>query len=475
MLASLGAGLLFGLAPALSASAVESRHALRATNRITERRSTLALRNALLVGQFGLSLVLLAGAALMIESVWRQQRVPLGFSPENLLVFNASFPRSAPYVTDAGVRPDDARNAGTEIHHWALTPHTLTLPSRVVERLRAAPGVRNATAASGLPFLRSFGVWFSIAGRPAPTPEKLQRMVAIQTWVTPGYIDTLGLRVVRGRDFTVADGIGAPRVLIVSEYLARTHFGDEASALGQRLVFQDSPEPFQIVGIVSDVRFWLGERVPAQVYAPMSQNVQAYAPFTQTLQSAYTDTEARWRLDFWFAVRTGTESAIEKEAIRRAFEEAEHGAPAENLVFMRDVLVSGEFAKSRALTWLLCASAGLAVLLAAIGVFGVVSYSVAQRTHEFGVRVALGATYRQVVGNVIAFGVRLALVGVVLGALAAYWLVRFIARELYEVDPANPVVFLSVALVLTAIVALACWLPARKAATVDPLIALRCE
>jgi putative ABC transport system permease protein len=467
------AALIFGSMPAVLGSKGDlsmRRTALRATT----GRGAARVRQALIVVQLSLALVVVAAAVLLVATAWREQHVPWGFSPEQLLTMNVRYPRAAPYVVELGVRPmaigstgvQDQRPLAASAPHFALTPYGQALPGRIAERLAALPGVRAAAVGASMPLLRSFSDAFRVEGRPVPH-EEAEGVWGLNAAVTPGYFETFGLRLIRGRGLTDADTIGTPKVAVVNQTMARAFLGGESRALGRRIITNPAAGKFvsyDVVGVVSDARFWIRNEVGPQMFTS----------YNQAIDPAYSDIDMIWRLDFWVAARTRDATTATVTAITRALEEVDGGAPVERVEFMDAIMARGS-ESTRGLLTLLLISAATALLLAAIGVFGVTAFAVSQRTRELGIRLALGASPRAILAHVLGGGLRLAVAGALLGALGAYWTNRVLASELYEVSPTDPRVFAVVVLLLTAVVLLATWLPARRAARVDPVIALRAE
>jgi len=277
--------------------------------------------------------------------------------------------------------------------------------------------------------------------------------------ITPGFFRTLGTPLVDGRDFTAADAAGAPPVVIVNESFARRVLADPA-ALDRTVSVEGQPR--QIVGIVGDVRSFVGLPPPPTVFIPSAQTPAA---LTRLFGS-------------WFAthvvVRTSGDPAVVQASLARVIRETDPSVPVGRVRAMGEVLV-GSLAFQRFIMALLTAFAGLAIVLASVGLYGVIAYLVTQRTHEIGVRMALGARSRDVLGMVLGHGLRLVAIGVVLGLVGALALTRFLAAQLYGVRPTDPLTFVTVTALLALVALAATWLPARRAARVDPMIALRNE
>ncbi len=467
LVVSLLTGILFGLAPALQGSKVDLNDALKDAGRSSsEGRAGMRLRGALVVVQVGLSLVLLAGAGLMVNSLWRLYRLRLGFNPDHVLTLRCWLPTTPPYVAPLGIR-ETAPSPGVSFRQesWALSPQAIRFPEQVVETLKKLPGVESVAASVyGLPMRRSIGSRFRIEGQPAPSPEQAERMGGWGWAVTPDYFRTMGIRLVEGRAFNEGDTQNAPGVVIINQSLARTIWPSEPSAIGKRIILDYLNRPFQIIGVANDVRAWPRERVAGQIYIPL----------TQCWRPSYAGMEMPLRLEHWFVVRTRSNPKALAAAVSKAIHEEDKGQPVDEIHTYEEV-ISEQFGPWRKTMLLLGLFAGLALLLSAVGIYGVVSYAVTQRTHEIGVRVALGASPGEALWLVMRSGLRFAVLGVAVGAGAAHWLTRLISSQLYGVAPTDPLTFASVAAVLLIVAMLACYIPARRATKVDPMVALRYE
>lgn len=442
-------GVLFGFAPAWQFSRPDLEESLKEGSRAASSSTAAGrTRNLLIVAEVALSVVLLAGAGLMLQSFGRMLRADRGFQPEHLITAELDFSVSG---------------FTTWVHPTATRPQ---VPLReLIERLRALPGVQAAGAGSRL--LRSENrppnESIAIFGRPVLKPEDQPK--AEFKGITPDWLRALGGRVLRGRDFTEADTLLAPGVVLINESLARKYFPNE-DPIGQRVKMGSSrpslsatnvwglPEWSEIVGVVSDLK----SLNPQPEAVP-----EIYAPYWQWPMQNPT-----------LLIRTTSNSATLADAIRRETKAVIPALPPP-LIRTMDDLLSETVAQTRLQTGLLSLFAGLALLLAAIGLYGVLSYAVTQRRREIGVRMALGAGKRQVLSLVIGQGMKLALLGVVIGIMGALALTRVIRSLLYGVTPADPATFTAVSLILVAVTLLACWLPALRAARVDPMEALRHE
>jgi putative ABC transport system permease protein len=334
-----------------------------------------------------------------------------------------------------------------------------------VERIRAVPGVVNASATCCVPLQGGYGLPFLIVGRPADGPFH-----GGGSWMTvsPGYFEVFKIPVTRGRSFTELDRGGSPGVVIINEAMARQYW-PKADPLNQRLVigrgimreFADEPER-QIIGVVGDTRDGgLNNEPGPAMYIPQAQVPDAANALNVRL------TPMAW------VVRTQVEPYSVSAAIQEQLRQAT-GLPVADVRTMTEV-VSLSTSRERFNMWLMTVFGVSALLLAAIGVYGLMAYSVEQRTQEIGIRLALGAQATQVKNMVVFQGMRLALAGVAVGLGAALWLVRVISTFLYGVTARDPLVFVGVPVLLTAVAFVAVWLPARRASVVDPLVALRYE
>jgi putative ABC transport system permease protein len=444
LLVSVFTGLVFGLAPALQVSRTNLNEVLKEGTRggatLTRRRASL--RQVLAVAEIALSLVLLVSAGLLIESIRRLTEVNPGFDTRNLLTANVSFPRR-PERKDEGAEAGAAR----EVRESA------SFLKEVQGRVAALPGVEAVGAINNLPVsgFSSMNGDFQIDGRPKFRPGEAP--VAEFRLVTPGYFRAVGLPVLKGRAFNEDEGPGQPLTIMVNETLARRFFPGE-EAVGKRLVVLDE-KPHEIVGVVGDARQRGLER-PADPEVYFSYEQMGF------------DKGAV------FVVRTSVEPSTLSDGVRRAVRVADRDAPVYSLKTMEQV-VADSTAQRRFNTVLMTCFAAVALLMAAIGLYGVISYSVAQRVQEIGIRMALGAQVGSVLRMVLWNGLKLALAGVVLGVLVSFALTRVLAGLLYGVSATDPSVFLAGSAFLVAVALLACYVPARRATKVDPMIALRYE
>jgi len=426
--------ILFGLLPALTASRLNLNQTLsEGGNKMSGERTGVRTRSLLVIAEVALTVVLLAGAALILRSFVNLSHVNLGFNPQNILTMHLRL-QGAKYA---------APGARREFYR------------QLIERLEAQPGVASASAVLIRPMEGTVG-WdtpFALEGQSEIEARK-NRVPNFEA-VTPHYFRTFQIPVKAGREFTDYDTDQSPPVAIISETMAKTLFGPGVNPLGKRLKldFQDAPW-LAIVGIAGDARYRELQNARFDLYIPFAQ-----------WQNAFVN---------HFAVRTTTEPAAMLSTVRREVA-ALDPTQAVTRVATMDQLVAANLAQSRFSAVLLNWLSGLALLLAGVGIYGVLAYSVAQRTGEFGVRLALGAQAGDILKLILSQGMRLVVCGLGLGLAASLILTRLIARLLFGISPTDPMTFAGIALLLTAIALLACWLPARRATRVDPLEALRHE
>jgi putative ABC transport system permease protein len=431
--ATLLTGLVFGLAPALQASKAGLNEALKEGGRgLAEARGRA--RGLLVVGEIAVSLVLLVGAGLLVKSFVRLQQVKPGFDASGVLTMRVSLP---------GARYPE-RQKKAEFY------------ASLVERLRALPGVESAGATLSLPLggsNYSVGRAFVREGRPL-APEASEN--ASYSVITPGYFKTLRVPVVRGRDFDERDTAEAPMVAVVNEALARTTFAGEDPVGRQLTVWRDEKFPRRIVGVVADVRpDRLDEEAGPQIYVPHAQ-------------------DAGWG-GMSLVVRTkGGEPESLTQAVRGEVRALDRAQPVYDVKTLEQV-VADSAAYRRVAALLMAGFACVALVLACVGLYGVVSYAVARRTHEIGIRMALGARPGDVLRMVLRQGGALVLAGVAVGVVAALGAAQALAGILYGVSATDASVYVFVALLLACVALLACLVPARRATKVDPMEALRYE
>ena len=428
---SVATGILFGLAPAAHASVRRLGDALKQGDRRVAAGEGRAGR-VLVASEFALSVVLLLGAGLMLRSFWRLAHVDPGFATAGIMTAELDFPE-AKYP-----RGRDITAFGT----------------RLLDRIRAIPGVERAGGVSNLPMRgdRRMDLSFVVEGRRSDPTNPL---LAIYTSTMPGFFETLGLPLERGRLFTDGDAREAPKVAIVNRTLARKIFPGQ-DPLGRRVSLEDNPKPgdwFTIVGVVGDIR--------SESLATSAPN-QLYMPYTQNAQSGMA-----------IVVRSRRPEGL-AAAIRSAVSQLDPEEPVYDVRPLADI-VSETTEQPRFRAFLTAAFAALALLLAAIGIYGVLSYSVARRTHEIGIRIALGAARRDVLRLVVGRGMLLAAVGVAVGLAGGAVVARAISALLFGVAATDAPTFAAVAVILLAVALAASVVPARRALRVDPMTALREE
>jgi predicted permease len=455
---SLATAFLFGLVPAIQASNPNLNLALREGARRTSAGSRGITRHALAVSEVALAMVLLIGAGLMINSILRLQRVNPGFDPSNLLTMRIRLPEADKYMH---------RVPGADMER--ATPQVTAFYQQLLERTAALPGVDSVGSMTGLPMHFVEEYTFSILGRPAPPPDERPRAGYDQA--SPGIFRTLKIPLKKGRLLDDHDTQASPWVIVVNETFAHRFFPNE-DPIGQqiRLRFDpypvDEERPRQIVGVVGDVKhFGLGQPAPAFIYASYLQQGAVY-PGGAIVAHLWQE----------LAIRTASSARPEglATAVKKIVADLDPDQPVTNVMTMEQLLAqsTGDY---QFYMRVLGIFAGMAVLLAVMGIYGVMSYFVNDRTREIGIRVALGARSADVLGMVAGLGLKLAAIGVAIGVALAFGLTRLIASFLFEVKPTDPVTYVAVAATLIAVALLASYIPARRATKVDPMIALRYE
>jgi putative ABC transport system permease protein len=435
LLLALVVSLLFGLLPAWAASQPDVVHALKDETGVTTRRGFFRrfhLRNALVIVQLAVSLVLLIIAGLFIRSLQQMQKVDPGFQTEDRLALSFNLQQEG---------YDDARGS--------------VFARQLLERVRALPGVQAATLTNFLP-LGFMGLAEPITFEGRATPSAPDLTFTAAQIVGADYFRTIGTLLVRGRDFTPQDTANAPAVVIINETLARRFYPNE-DPLGKRVRIGNpasNPVPREIIGIVKDTAIRsIGEEPSLVTYRPLAQQPSPY----QTL----------------VVHAAGNPKAL-LPAVRREVQTLDENLPVQEIKTIEEI-VAFSFWPMRMGAGLVGAFGLLGLLLASVGLYGVMSYAVAARTREIGVRIALGAEPRNVLSLIVRQGLTLSLIGVSVGVLLALASTRVLQRFLFGIGANDPVTFVGVALLLTLIALVACWIPARRATKVDPMIALRAE
>jgi predicted permease len=444
LLVSLVTGILFGLVPAMQVSKSDLNETLKEGGRsaaISSPRQAL-LRRVLVVFEIAASLVLLICAGLLIVSIQRLTKVDPGFNPRPLLTADVSFPRLAPAPGD---KPADAQAKQVQASANFLT--------QVQQRIERLPGVEAVGAINDLPITGRSSVNgdFSIVGQ--PPWERGKEPVAEFRIVTNDYFRALGVPLIKGRAFNEGDKADSTPVILINETLAKRFFADDDPIGKQLNALGDKPS--QIVGVAGDARQWGLELPP---------DPEIYFAYSQINFSATTS----------LVVRASGSPANLSDSLRSIVREVNADAPVLRVKTMDDVFDQST-AQQRFTMTLMAVFAVVALVMAVIGLYGVMSYSVTQRTHEIGIRMALGAERRDVMRLVVGQGLMLALIGVGTGLVAAFAFTRLLESLLFGVSASDPLTFAAVALILLGVALGACFVPARRATKVDPMVALRYE
>lgn len=428
-------GLIFGLAPALQAARFNQTETLKEGGRDSATGSSgKRIRGLLVMSEVAVSLVLLIGAGLLINSFLRLRNVDPGFSADNLLTMKFVLPEPK----------------------YADFERRTAFYSDLVQRVEGLAGVKSAAVTTNLPLYRQGNsISFSIEGRPAPPPG--QEQIVVTRIVSPGYFATMSIPFLSGRPFTDQDTPTTPRVVVISETMARRYWPGE-DPVGKRIGagrIQRPEDWIQIVGVVKDVR---------QFELTAEPRPQMYLSYRQAGFFAPRD----------LVVKTDVDPASLAATVRKTVWEIDKDQPVSNIKTMEEILLDS-IARQRFSMLLLAIFAAVALILAAVGIYGVMSYSVAQRTHEIGIRMALGAQTGAVLKLAVSYGLKLVIAGIVIGLIAAFALTRVMSTLLFGVTATDPATFTLISLLLIGVAALASYIPARRATKVDPIIALRYE
>jgi predicted permease len=433
------AGILFGLAPALHATRLDLSHALKSSAATSSgNRGQGRFRSALVVSQVSLALVLLIGAALLIRTFANLRSVDPGFDASNMLTFEIA-PRGPQYATTAQV---------TEFNQ------------RAIERIKSLPGVEAAATSNVLPLRHWLNLPVEFEGNPDQVISAEWRMIS------PDYFDTMKMRVSQGRNISNADSATSVGVAVVNEAFVRHHYKNVAP-LGQRIIVARAMgkdlarySPLEIVGVVSDSKqMSLKDAALPTIYVPTPQVPDALM--------------ANFR-SFYFVIRTAGKPLSYAAAVRREMLTLDRQQPIRNVRTMEEVIAKS-ISPQRFHMSLLALFGGIGLALASVGIYGVMAYSVSQRTREIGIRIALGAQLKDVLRMVLGHGMKLTVIGAAIGLAASFALTRALKTLLFGVTPTDLLTFATMSIALMAMALLASYIPARRATKVDPLIALRYE
>jgi len=432
LLLSLGSTLLFGLTPALRLSKADSNGILKEFGRgIKGSRSSARVRSLLVMTELALSLVVLIGAGLLVRSFYHLVSISPGFNHENVITATVSLPNSR-YSS-----PDSRK----------------LFYDQLAGRLDSLPGTQSSAVCTTLP-LGGSGIsdWWGFV-KEGQLYKGEQKTFTQCRRVSPGYFQTMQIPLVAGRDFNNSDGEKAQPVIVVSQTMARKVWPNE-NPVGKRLLFSADDPPYEVVGLVGDVkRAALDDLDDMAIYTPLAQN------------------SARFLV---IVARTSTSPATMAGPIKAMVGTIDEKLPVANITSMENFL-DATLAKRRFILLIFTVLGGLALMLAAIGTYGVMSYSVVERTQEIGIRLALGASRKNILLLVTGQAVRLAVIGIVIGLIAAYVCTRLLASYLFKVNPADPIVFAFTSIFLVLVSLIASSLPALRATRVDPMRALRSE
>ncbi len=433
-------GILFGLAPALQAARPDLAASMKEGGRGSTAGGRQRLRSALVVSEMALAFLLLTGAGLLLRSFQRLMQVDAGFEAHNVITMG--LPTPVKQYTDAA----------------QLNAYLREVKSRV----EALPGVREAAYTSALPLQGwSYGMPFQIAGK--PFKDRANRQACFFKMVSPSYFSTLAIKLLRGRGLTEQDRKGSPPVTVINQTMAKRFFEKKEDPIGQRILIQEivpgrtelgAEIPWQVVGIIADEKIdGLNDDRSAGVYISYEQSPN---------------------YGMAMLVRTGMDPLAMTQAIRHAVHEVNKDQPLTDVRTM-DQIRDESVGSDRLQTTLLGVFAAVAMLLAGIGIYGVISYAVVQRTHEIGIRAALGASRGSLLRMVLGKGMVLAVMGLAIGFAASLGLTRLLGNLLFGVGARDPLTLAVVVVVLAGAALLACYVPARRATRVDPLVALRYE
>jgi putative ABC transport system permease protein len=422
---SIGTGVLFGLSPALRLSRPNLHDALKAGGRTAGTRERIRIGNTLVVAEVALAVVLLVAAGLLLRSLWRLLDVPLGFNPQHVLAANISLPRAV----------------------YREPVQQLQFAEGLLDRLKNVPGIEAVGISTAIPLtsVADVGIMFDGPPRMGTTANYFR--------ITPEYLRVMQIPLIRGRPITEQDTATSPPVVLVNETMARRFFPDE-DPIGKRLDISGPTYMREIVGIVGDIKQEsLRTPTPPQVYEPLAQKP---APTIKVLLRA-PDNPLRFA-----------------ETVRQEVRAIDKAQPLSDARLMEEIVASS-LTRDRFSVFVLGAFACLALILAAVGLYGVVAYVVTQRTNEIGIRIALGAEPHGIQRLVVVQSLRMVVIGLGLGLAGAVVATGILRSLLYEVKPRDPMTFAGVSLLLVVVALAAAFIPARRAARVDPVLALRAE
>jgi len=422
---TIGTGVLFGLSPALRLSRPDLQDVLKGSGRVAGTAGRTRIRNTLVIAEVALAVVLLVGAGLLLRSLWRLLDVPLGFNPQNVLAVSINLPRAV----------------------YREPFQQVQFAEGLLDRLKGMPGVEAVGVSTAFPFTGVADVGIVFDGPP--------RMGTVANYfrVTPAYMRVMQIPLIRGRLITEQDTATSPPVVLINETMARRSFPDE-DPIGKRLDIAGPTYMREIVGVVGDIKQEsLRTPAPPQVYEPFAQKP---GPTLHVLLRAPGD-----------PVRFA-------ETVRQEVRAIDNAQPISAARPMEEI-VARSLTRDRFSVFILGAFACLALILAAVGLYGVVAYVVTQRTNEIGIRIALGAQPRRIQRLVIVQSLQTVLIGLGLGLVGAVVVTGILRSLLYEVEPRDPMTFAVVTLLLVVVALAAAFIPARRAARVDPVLALRAE
>lgn len=452
---SLVTALLVGLAPAIRGARPDLQDAMRAGEGTRVAGSRGWTRHALAVSEVALAMVLLMGAGLMINTMVRLSRVDPGFDARHVMMARIELPEGGKYVE---------RIPGGDMEK--ATPQVTAFYRELLERASVMPGMESVGTMSGM----ARGITFSIMGRALPPEDK--RPEAVYTEASPSWFRTLRIPLKKGRYFTDLDRVNTPWTAVINETFARRYFADQ-DPIGKRVLLRfesyhvDEERPREIVGVIGDVKqFGLGEKVPPMVFSSLYQQ-----------PAVFPGGAIVGRIWQWVVARVAPGSEAERDFavnLKKLVGRLDADQPVTRIMTMNEYL-AGSIEDWRFLMRLFETFAAIALLLAMVGIYGVMSYFVNERRREIGIRIALGAERASVLGLVTKLGLKLTLMGVGAGTAMAMGLARLITRFLFGVSPADPMTFAAVAAALTSVALVACYVPAHRAARVDPMVALRHE